>query len=264
VVQARTGSSRLPGKVLLPVAGAPLLQRMLERVLSASTPFELVVATTTAPADDAIEGLCGALAVRCFRGHETDLLDRHYQAARAEGADAVVKIPSDCPLIDPAAIDRVLGAYAAAGDGLDYVGNLNPPSWPDGNDVEVLRYPVLEEAWREAVRPYEREHTTPFVWDQPERFRLGNVEWETGRDLSRSHRLTVDYPEDYELVRSVFEELWAPRGPVFGVADILDLLERRPEIHALNARHAGASWRRNHLGELRTEPPLGRQMEVAG
>ncbi len=135
----------------------------------------------------------------CVSGHPTDLLDRHLQAARERGADAVVKIPSDCPLIDPGAIDSVLTVFLAAPERFDYVGNLHPPTWPDGNDVEVVPVAALETAWREADRPFEREHTTPFLWERPERFRLASVVWESGLDFSRSYRLTVDYQEDYHL-----------------------------------------------------------------
>jgi spore coat polysaccharide biosynthesis protein SpsF len=255
VVQARMGSSRLPGKVLAPVAGAPLLQRMLERVRAARTPFDLVVATTGRPEDDAIVALCGRLGEACFRGHADDLLDRHYQAARAAGASSVVKIPSDCPLVDPAAIDRVLGVFGSDPERYDFVSNLHPPSWPDGNDVEVMRFAALETAWREAQAPWEREHTTPFLWDQPERFRVGNVRWGTGRDCSMSHRFAVDYPEDLAFVQAVFDELLPRRGPAFGVADVLAVLEARPEVFALNARYAGVNWYRHHLGDLKTIGP---------
>jgi len=266
VVQARTGSTRLPGKVLLPVAGAPLLVRMLERVLAASTPGEVVVATTTGAADEPVRELARQAGVRCFSGHPTDLLDRHYRAALDCGLspaeDVVVKIPSDCPLIDPAAIDRVIGCWLEQPQRYDFVSNLHPATWPDGNDVEVVPLAVLATAWREAERPHEREHTTPFVWDRPERFRLGNVRWETGRDLSMSHRFTIDYPEDYAFVCAVYEALWSAGGGAggrgcgsgrpFGVAEILELLAARPEIFELNRRFAGVNWYREHLGELAT------------
>jgi spore coat polysaccharide biosynthesis protein SpsF len=255
VVQARTGSSRLPGKVLLPLAGAPLLQRMLERVRAARTPFELVVATTEAPADDAVVALCGPLGVPVFRGHADDLLDRHTQAARVFGADVVVKIPSDCPLIDPAAIDRVLATFLADPERYDYVSNLHPATWPDGNDVEVVTVAALEAAWREATRPLEREHTTPFLWERPQRFRLGSVAWETGCDYSMSYRFTVDYPDDYAFVAAVYEALWRPERPVFTLEGILELLEARPDVFRLNARYAGVNWYRHHLDELRTIAP---------
>jgi spore coat polysaccharide biosynthesis protein SpsF len=256
VVQARTGSSRLPGKILLPLAGKPLLERMLERVRASATPFDLVVATTTAPEDEPVRELCRGLSrldVRCMSGHPTDLLDRHYQAARQSGAQVVVKIPSDCPLIDPRVIDRVLELAPGFGGGeLDYVGNLHPATYPDGNDVEAMTFAALETAWREAVKPHEREHTTPFLWDQPERFALGSVLWETGQDLSLTHRFTIDYPEDYRLIAAVYDALWTEERPIFGLEDIVRLLDVRPDLFALNARYAGVNWYRHHLGELRT------------
>ncbi|PIO47518.1 MAG: acylneuraminate cytidylyltransferase [[Chlorobium] sp. 445] len=252
VVQARTGSSRLPNKIFLPLAGKPLLQRQLERIQAACTPFELIVATTIDPSDDAVRKLCNDINVKCFSGHPTDLLDRHYQAALQEKADAVVKIPSDCPLIDPHVIDRVLGAFLHHYEHIDYVSNLHPPTYPDGNDVEVMPIHVLEIAWREATKNYEREHTTPFIWEQPERFRLMNVVWESGLDYSKSHRFTIDYPEDYEFIKVVYDELWTAHRPIFLLADILQLLEAKPELLSLNQKYAGVNWYRLHIGELKT------------
>lgn len=250
VVQARMGSSRLPGKVLLPVGGEPLLAAMLHRVRSATIPFELVVATTWDGSDDPVAELCARLDVGCYRGHPTDLLDRHLSAARSERAEAVVKIPSDCPLIDPAIIDRVLSYFLDHAAEYDYVSNLHPATYPDGNDVEVLHTEVLEVAHREAHRGLEREHTTPFIWENPGRFRLGNVVWESGRNASMTHRFTVDYAADYRFVAAVFDELGGPRSR-FGLDDILNLLERKPELAAINAAYAGVNWYRHHLHELR-------------
>jgi spore coat polysaccharide biosynthesis protein SpsF len=255
VIQARTGSSRLPGKVLLPAAGAPLLARMVERVCAARTPTEVVIATTELSADDAICAVARQAGIRCVRGHATDCLDRHVAAARATAAEAVVKIPSDCPLIDPPTIDRVIGAFLAEPD-VDYASNLHPPTWPDGFDVEIMTRGALETAWREATRPLDREHTTPFLWDNPERFVTHNVAWQTGLDHSQSHRLTLDYPEDYAVIRAIFDELWSPRH-VFSLAEILALLDARPALAARNAMHRGVSWYRNHPGELRTLAPGG-------
>jgi spore coat polysaccharide biosynthesis protein SpsF len=250
VIQARLGSLRLPGKVLLPVAGKPLLERLIARVRAAKTPFEVCVATTFLPADEAIVALCRRLDVPCIAGHPTDLLDRHVAAGRALRADALVKIPSDCPLIDAAAIDRVLGAFLAERDLPDLTTNLCPPSWPDGNDVEVMPIDVLERARVEATRPIEREHTTPFIWLRPERFTIRNVQWETGLDYSRSHRLTIDFPEDYELVKAVYDELEAGEDRIFTLSDILALFARRPELCALNAHHAGNTWQARHVREI--------------
>ena len=251
VVQARMGSSRLPGKVLLPLAGQPLLVRMVQRVQRAPLAGTVVVATTTEAADDAIAALCATHGLECFRGDALDLLDRHYQAARYYGADVVLKIPSDCPLIDPAVIDEVVRFYLDFAERYDYVSNLHPATFPDGNDVEVMPFMALETAWREARRPLEREHTTPFFWENPDRFRLGNVEWYAGLDYSMSHRWTIDYPEDYDLIKAVYEELY-PANPTFGLPDILALLEKRPDLAQLNARYAGVNWYRHHLDELKT------------
>lgn len=252
VVQARVGSTRLPGKVLLPLAGRPMLERQLERILAARTDFELVVATTHAPDDDAIVALCRRLGVRWFRGHPTDCLDRHVQAARAFEAERVIKIPSDCPLIDPTVIERVLDLDDFTGGSDDYLSNLHPATWPDGNDVEIMARSALELAWREATLPLHREHTTPFLWDQPERFQVRNVAWEAGLDLSRSHRFTVDHREDFALASALYAELHADGGRPFGLPAILELLAARPELLAINARHAGQSWMTQHRHALAT------------
>lgn len=254
LVQARTGSTRLPGKVLMDLGGRPLLARMLERLDRAREPSGVVVATTIDAADDPIASLCDELDVPVFRGHPTDLLDRHYRAAVAFGATNIAKIPSDCPLIDPAVVDRVLGRFAH-GD-CDYVSNLHPATYPDGNDVEVMSMEVLRTAWREARLPMEREHTTPFLWERPDRFRLANVlsgstDGRPFRDCSMTHRWTLDYPEDYALIRRVFEELY-PADPGFGITEICDLLDARPEIAAINAGYAGVNWYRHHLDQLKT------------
>ena len=253
VIQARTGSTRLPGKILLPLAGKTLVERMVERVLAATSSFEVVLATTTDAVDEPVERLARTLGVRCLRGHPEDLLDRHLRAASSVGArvDHVVKIPSDCPLIDPAVIDRVLRAHLAS-RGNDFTSNLHPATYPDGNDVEVMTLEALEIAHREAVRPFEREHTTPFLWDRPERFRVGNVSWETGLDYSMTHRFTIDYPADYEFVKAVYDALYTSSRRIFSMGEILSLLERRPDILALNRRYTGVNWYRHHVDELRT------------
>ena len=255
VVQARIGSTRLPGKVMMPVSGAPLLLRMIERVRAATSLDQVVVATTTAGEDAALVAICRLMKIPVCAGHPTDLLHRHLQAAQLFGADVVVKIPSDCPLIDPHIIDRVVGVYRAAPQRYDFVSNLHPASYPDGNDVEVIPRPVLELAAAQARRPHEREHTTPFIWDQPERFRIANVAWESGLDLSMSHRFTIDYREDLEFIRAVFAGLYRPEKPLFSLEEILAFLEAHPGIFALNRHLAGVNWYRHHLQELRTVSP---------
>ncbi len=256
IVQARTSSTRLPGKVLLPLGGRTLLEQMIRRLHAAAQPDEIVVATTTESVDDPILDVCRHAGVRCFRGHPTDLLDRHYHAAVDAGADVALKIPSDCPLIDPRVVDLVLGHYKDHTAEFDFVSNLHPPTWPDGQDVEVIPMPVLELALREASRPIQREHTTPFIWEHPERFRIGNVAMPGGRDLSMRYRLTIDYEADYELIRAVFDALESPdTAAPFPVESVIEFLDTHPDVAAINARYNGVNWYRNHLDELTTVDP---------
>lgn len=251
VCQARTGSTRLPRKVMLPLEGKPLIIRFMERVMRSKLATQCVVAATTDPADDLLVATCLEHGIPVFQGHPTDLLDRHYRAGIAYSADVVVKVPSDCPLIDPVVIDRIIGNYLASPADVDYVGNLHPATYPDGNDVELMTMSALERAWHGAHRAHEREHTTPWMWDGNPDVRVRNVMWERGLDYSMSHRWTIDYPEDYMLVKAVYHELF-PTNPQFSIDDVLDLLERRPEILALNAHLAGVNWYREHLDVLRT------------
>lgn len=251
VIQSRTGSFRLPGKILLPLAEKPLLVRMYERVASSKTVKEIVVATTFDECDNEVEQLCKDYSINFFRGHPADLLDRHYKAALEYDADIVVKIPSDCPLICPDVIDKVIGYYIENADKFDFVSNLHPATFPDGNDVEVMTFKTLETAWKEAGKDFEREHTTPYIWERPEIFRIGNVEWETGLDFSMSHRFTVDYSEDYEFIKKIYEELY-DENRIFTLCDIMMLLDKKPEVKKINEMYAGVNWYRHHLGELKT------------
>ncbi|MEA5137820.1 glycosyltransferase family protein [Arcicella rigui] len=251
VVQARMSSSRLPKKVLLPILGESLLYRMVERLQQIKHKASIVIATSENSEDDVIEEFCQAKNITCFRGSLNNLLDRHYQVGVLTNADIVIKIPSDCPLIDPRIVDKVLDFYVENEGKYDFVSNLHPATYPDGNDVEIMTFEALKKAWQEATRPLELEHTTPYFWENPDKFRLANVTWETGLDYSMSHRFTIDYYEDYLFIKRVFEELY-PQNPAFSLEDILSLLEEKPEIYAINQHFAGVNWYRNHLGELKT------------
>lgn len=251
VIQARTGSTRLPNKVMRPLAGKPLLTRMVERVAAAELAGTVVVATTIDPTDDPIADLCRSEGFNCYRGDPDDLLDRHYRAGLQHGAGTIIKIPSDCPLIDPAIIDRAIRYYLDHPGTYDFVSNLHPATYPDGNDVEIMTAAALEIAWREARRPLEREHTTPFLWENPGRFRIGNVEWETGLDYSMTHRWTIDYEEDYQFISSIYDALY-PANPAFGLTDILMFLTDNPQVATLNQHLAGVNWYRHHLDDLKT------------
>jgi spore coat polysaccharide biosynthesis protein SpsF len=251
IVQARTASTRLPGKILKRIMGKTVLELQMERMLRAKYPTHIVVATTNAANDDEIVDLCIDNGFLVFRGHPTDLLDRHYNAAKVYDADVVVKIPSDCPLIDPKIIDKVIKYYLDNITEFDFVSNLHPPSYPDGNDVEVMPINILHTAWHESEKGYELEHTTPYIWDNPQRFGIGNVVWETGLNYSLTHRFTIDYPEDFEFIKAIYEELYY-QNPSFGLKDIINLLEKKPEIMLINQKYNGVNWYRKHLNDLKT------------
>jgi len=244
-------SSRLPGKVMMPVLGKSLLARMIERLQMIKHFAEVVIATSVMPEDDVIEQEAANIDVPCFRGSLNNLLERHYLAAVKYEADVVLKIPSDCPLIDPKIIGEVLDFFFENDGKYDYVSNLHPATWPDGNDVEIMTMECLTKTWKQATRQLELEHTTPYIWENPDQFKIGNVSWKDGRDYSMSHRFTIDYKEDYDFINRVFEELYN-RNNRFSCADILSLLEEKPEIYTINSKYAGVNWYRNHLGELNT------------
>lgn len=254
VVQARMSSSRLPGKVMLPVLGESLLFRMMERLQMIKHKAQFVIAIPEGRQDDIIEQECIQMGVPCYRGSLNNLLDRHYQAAKLYDAGIVLKIPSDCPLIDPRIVDEVLDFYFENEGVYDYVSNLHPATFPDGNDVEIMTMDCIERARREAARPLELEHTTPYIWENPDKFRIGNVTWSAGKDYSMSHRFTIDYPADYEFIKAVFEELYTKKAD-FSCGDILQLLESRPDIYRINSTYSGVNWYRNHLDELKTISP---------
>lgn len=254
LVQARMNSSRFPGKIMKEVLGIPLLIHQLNRISRIKTLAKIVVITSDQKSDDIIEATSNKYGYDVFRGSLLDLLDRHYQAAVYYQGSTIVKIPSDCPLIDTDVIDRVLNFYFQNEQSFDYLSNLHPASYPDGNDVEVMSFNTLERAWNEAIRPLEREHTTPYFWENPDLFSVGNVVWETGFTYDMSHRFTLDYPEDYEFINQVYEKLY-PINPRFTLKDILDLLVFEPEIFQINQSLAGVNWYRNHLEELKTIQP---------
>jgi spore coat polysaccharide biosynthesis protein SpsF len=251
VVQARMSSTRFPGKILRPILGKSLLNRMIERLQMICHEATIVIATSDSDQDNVIETESNTIGVPCFRGSLNNCLDRHYQAGLKYKADIIIKIPSDCPLIDPRIIDEALDFYFDHEGEYDFVNNLHPATWPDGNDVEIMTAACLEKAWKEASRPLEIEHTTPYIWENPDKFRIANIAWSTGLDYSMSHRFTIDYPEDYEFINRVYQELY-PAKPNFTCDDILNLLDTKPEIYQINAKYAGVNWYRNHLDELKT------------
>lgn len=229
ILQARTSSTRLPGKVLMPILGQPMLARQIERVRRARRIDRLVVATSSEASDDAVAALCHQLGVARFRGSLDDVLDRFYKAAAPYRPAHVVRLTGDCPLADPHLIDRLIGFHLDGG--FDYSSNSLERTYPRGLDAEIMNLATLGEAWHEARLAPEREHVTPFIYRHPERYRLGSL---TGdRDLS-ALRWCVDEPEDMEVARSIYGALY-PANPNFTTADILDYLSRHRDVAGHNA-----------------------------
>ncbi len=227
IIQARMGSTRLPGKTMRLLAGEPMLARVVDRTRRAQRVNKTIVATTDSPRDEPIVDLGSSRGWPVFRGSEEDVLDRYHGAAATYGADLIVRVTSDCPLIDPALIDAVVAAFCE-GD-CDYASNsLEPRTFPRGLDTEVIARAALDTAWREDRDPRWREHVTPYIYRHPERFRLRRVE--NDQDLS-FHRWTVDTEEDFALVSRIYS---AFQGDAFGWREVLALLEQHPDWMDLN------------------------------
>lgn len=229
IVQARSTSTRLPGKCLFRLFGKPVLRHILERIQRVSLLEGICLATTENVSDDALVDIAREMEVPFYRGSEQDVLDRFHKAAMQEQADIVCRITADDPLKDPDVIENILREHI--GNGCDYTSNTLEPTYPEGLDVEVFSFHALETAWKEGYLPSEREHVTPYLWKNPKKFKLCNVRYD--RDLSE-HRWTLDYAEDWVFIQQVYEFLY-PEKKNFSMQDVLQLMEEKPYLRGLNA-----------------------------
>lgn len=253
IIQARMASSRLPGKVLLDIAGQPMLRRVWSRTSRARRVDEVLVATTDDASDDRVADYCSQQAIACTRGSQFDVLDRYYQAARQSRADVVVRVTADCPVIDPAlvddAVDLLIGKGKSERAGYDFVANRLPPpyhrTFPIGLDVEVCSFAALEQAWQQGREPQHREHVMPYLYEGVE-LTAFSPELSAGRSTrgfqiaQRNHvpdlgsaRWTVDTPEDLEFIRQVYGRLSGRDD--FSWKEVLALVEREPALAQINA-----------------------------
>ncbi len=229
---ARMSSRRLPGKVLMPVMGRAMLEFQLERLKRAKSPDMIIFATSTDSNDDAIEALATRLGVDCHRGALDDVLDRLTEAGRAQGAEHIIRVGGDCPLMDWRIIDQVVALHIE--DGNDFTSNIYPPTFPDGMDVEVYSMDFMERLWAETSLPSERELISPNIAAKSGRYRIGNL----ARSPDLSHlRLTVDEAEDMEVVRKICAALY-PGNSAFTLEDIIEFMDSDPAVGAINARFA--------------------------
>jgi spore coat polysaccharide biosynthesis protein SpsF len=231
IVQARMTSTRLPGKVLKKVLDKPLLEYQIERLRRVKLADEVVIATTINETDEPIVQLCNSLSVPYFRGSEEDVLSRYYETAKAHQADLIARVTSDCPLIDPEVIDQVMKLYIDHQTEYDYVSNSLERTYPRGMDTEVFSFKALQEAFLEATALPDREHVTPFIHRQPQRYSLASVNYSENQSY---HRWTVDTPEDFQLIKKIIEAIY-PKLPDFTLRDCLNLLEENPEWLTINA-----------------------------
>lgn len=234
IIQARVGSSRLPGKVILEIEGKPLIWHVVERVRRTKKVEQIILATTIKKEDKKIVEIAKDMKVQSFAGSEKDVLDRYYQAAKKYGAKIIVRVTGDCPLVDPEIIDKTIEYFLK--NNFDYVstahalGKKISSTYPDGLDTEVFSLKSLEKAWKEAKLPSEREHVTPYIWKNSKIFKCKSLQ--NDKDLSNL-RWTVDEEKDLDFVRAVYKRLYQ-RGKIFLTKDILNLLEKEPELMEIN------------------------------
>jgi len=230
IAQARMMSERLPGKALMSVNGKPLLGYLIDRINKAKFCHELWIATTTNKPDDHIIEYCNKRNIQTFRGSENDVLDRYYGAAIASKADVIVRITADCPLIDPLIVDLIVGYYLDNALKYDYVSNVLERTFPRGMDVEVFSLECLQRAHKEATSNWDKEHVTPYIYSNPEKFRLKNIK--NSSDESH-HRWTVDTKEDFFLVRNILEVSSCKKEHLV-LNEILMLMKRNPDWTKIN------------------------------
>lgn len=229
IVQARMGSTRLPGKMMKEVAGKPMIQYVFDRAKISKLTDEVWLATTESTSDDILADWAEKNNIFYFRGSENDVLDRYYQTAKKAKADVVVRVTGDCPLLDSDVVDKVIQEYKEGG--YDYVSNIHPPTYPDGLDTEVFSFESLERAWKEASLQSEREHVTPYIWKNPDKFKMKNV----ANDIDYSaERWTLDTKEDYEFLKNVIEEC-EKKGKICRMQEVLEIIKDNPDWKGINS-----------------------------
>ena len=247
IIQARCGSTRLPGKVMKPLAGKPAILRMVERVKRSKLIDEIVVATTQEMNNLPLIAICAENGIRIFVGSEDDVLDRYYQAARLFNPEYVVRVTADCPCFDATLLDEAIEELEPEAD------YMSPHSYslPDGLDFEIIRFSALRKTWKEAHLASEREHVTPFIYNNPERFNCQNYVSKIGDH--GDERWTVDEPEDYKLVSLIYD-YFVENGAdaTFTYEEVLGYLDANPDLRRINAQFArnegyAKSLREDHL-----------------
>ena len=229
IIQARMGSSRLPGKVAKIIEEKTVLEHVIERAKKVENCGKVILATTDKKEDDVLENIAKKINVAVFRGSEEDVLDRYYQAAKLFHIDPIVRITADCPLLDAKIAERVINFYLK--NNYDYVSNVNPPTFPDGMDVEVFKFKAMEKIWKEAKLKLERDGVNDYILKNFQNFKIGNLT-NNGEDVSQI-RLTLDEREDMILIKKIYKELYN-KNNFFGLTEVLELFKKEPDLIKIN------------------------------
>lgn len=242
IIQARIGSTRLPGKVVKKIEGKTVLEYVIERLKRVKNAKKIIVATTDNKADNALERIAQKCGVYVYRGSENNVLNRFYKAANFFEVDSIVRITADCPLIDPKIVDDTIKLYSK--NNFDYVSNTHPPTFPDGMDVEVFSFKTLDKIREGAKTSEEKEHVTLYIFKNKERFKIGNL-------LSKNDyydlRLTLDHKQDLTLIKEIYKNLYK-KNENFGLKEIVKLFKEKPELLKINEKinsHPTSRWQKN-------------------
>lgn len=230
IFQVRMGSTRLPRKMFKKILGKPLLWHIIQRVEATRSVKRIILATTKSKEDIQIVNFAKELKLPYFCGSTNNVLGRFYEAARKFGSDIIVRITPDDPFKDPQIIDNFVEYFLKHKNQFDYVSNTIKPTYPEGLDIEIFTFKALERAWLEAKKSSEKEHLTPYIWSNPQKFRIKNLSYK--KNLSR-FRWTIDYPQDLKFAREIYKKLY-PKKKIFLMKDILKLLKEEPELQKIN------------------------------
>jgi spore coat polysaccharide biosynthesis protein SpsF len=234
IIQARIGSTRLPGKVLLNLCGKTVLEHVVQRVKSCKLVKTTIVATTILTADDTIVKECKNIGAKWFRGSSEDVLSRYYLAAKENNADIIIRVTSDCPLFDGAILHSMLEEFCnrlSTNEPLEYMSNTLEKTFPRGMDCEILTMSCLERTHKEAQQNYEKEHVTPYIYNNPDKFHIASFKADEDNSL---YRLTLDTQEDWELNSKIYDMLYED-GKIFTYTKTIDFLKKHPELAKINA-----------------------------
>jgi len=247
IIQARISSSRLPGKIFLSgQKNKSMLLTLYNRIKPSRYISNIVIATTEKKSDDLVYNECKRNNINVFRGSQSNVLKRYYDCAKKYKADTIIRLTSDCPLLEYNLIDQLLVEFKK--DNYDYLSNVHPATFPDGYDVEIFSFGALKKAYNNAARDFEKEHVTPYIWDNPEKFLIKN--YSLKKNYSSKYRLTLDYLEDYFLIKEVFNH-FSNKKNYFNVFDVIKYLKKNKKV-ITNKKYILVNWYRHHIKKLKT------------